>query len=160
MRGQEPTEPCPSAVLPRARSKSPALLTVGLLNRPRRKAVARASARVAAQCSDLRDFDGTLCNSPPRTNIPSCIQGTWQQGEVPSIDTLPHLVLARIGDPFQSFQDKYCQCRYYPRSKHPLTQPSNFSLRRKALIRNAFSGKESRSASCLRFSILVCPSPW
>ena len=35
-------------------------LTVGLLNRPRLKSVARASARAVPQRNDLWDFDGTV----------------------------------------------------------------------------------------------------
>ena len=35
-------------------------LTVGLLNRPRLKSVARASARAVAQRNNLWDFDGSL----------------------------------------------------------------------------------------------------
>lgn len=47
--------------LPASRQSPQPSLAVGLLSKPRRKSVARASARaVVAQCSDLRDFHGTL----------------------------------------------------------------------------------------------------
>ena len=62
-------------------SREPSL-TVGLLNRPRLKSVARASARAVSQRNDLRDFDGALAkilgsNALRLSRFDAKLKGGW-----------------------------------------------------------------------------------